>query len=109
MLASFNGFHRGESMMVIGSSNHHRVDLLHFIQHLTIIRELLCLWVFIENMGGMMFIHITKGDNVLTFHLSQVVAALTSEPNACDVELAAWGSGAIQSQHGTRDEHKASG
>jgi len=87
MLAPLDGLHRREGMMMIGSGDDDPVDLLHLVEHLPVVGELLCLGILLEDMPGVALIHIAQRHDVLALHLAQIVSPLPANADARQVEL----------------------
>ncbi len=53
-----------------------------------VIRELFRLRILFENGGSVAFVHVTQGNDVLVFHLAEIMAALAAKADAGEVKSA---------------------
>ena len=109
MLAALDGLHRREGVVVIGRGDDDGVDLLHLVEHLAVVGELLRLGILLEDAGGVALIHIAQRHDVLALHLAEVVGALAADADAGEVELLVGGGRPAQAQHAAGHHHEGSG
>ncbi len=108
VLPALDGLHGREGMMMIGRRDDNSVDLLHLVEHLAVIGELLRLGILLEDVARVVLIYVAKGNNVLALHVAQVITALAADANAGDIKLLIRGGCPAQAQHTAR-HHQESG
>src|ERR1039458_1907179 len=108
MLAALDGLHRRKGVVVIRSSDDDSVDLLHLVEHLAVVGELLSLGILLEYVAGMVPVHIAQGDNILALQLAEIMGALSSDSDTGQVELLVRRGRSAQTEHRARNHHEGS-
>ncbi len=71
MLAPLDGLHRSEGVVVVGRGDDHAVNVLHLVEHLPVVGELLCLGILLERVGGVALVHVAQRHDVLALHIGR--------------------------------------
>src|SRR5580765_6705145 len=74
-----HAFASTEGMQMVGSRHDHGVDLLHLVEHLAVIGELLGMFILLKHVRGMVLVHIAQCHDVFAFHVAEVRSSLTSD------------------------------
>ena len=78
-------------MGVVGGCDHNRVSLVEqLIVHHTVVVVLLCLWVLVEHVVGVLPVNVAESDDVFCLHFGEVSRSASSDADTEDVELVAW-------------------
>ena len=91
-------------MHVVGRGDHHRVDVLAFLQQHAVVFEDLRLGIRLEGVGGVFPVHVAQGHDVFAGHLPQVARSLPAHADAGDVEFLVGRRLAASAQHVPRHD-----
>ena len=108
MFAMFEGGHRGEGMMMIRSGDDDAIDFLHLIQHFAVVGKLFGFGVFFEDVRAVVFIDVTKGDDVFAFEVGEIGSALAADTDAGKVEFTICAGGSVQTNYAGAQNHNGS-
>jgi hypothetical protein len=109
VLAALDGFHRGESMVVVRCRDHDSIDFLHLVQHPAVVGERLRVGITLESVGRVTLVHVAQRNDVLAFQVPQVAGALAADANAGEVQFPARRHRAAQAQHRAGHDHERGG
>src|SRR5260221_10851737 len=109
MFAPLDGGHCGHRVKMIGRRHDHRIDLLlHLIEHLAKIRELLYIWKFLKRSRRPLRIDVAESDDVIVgSDLADVPLALAAHANSGDVKFFTGWSLATTGHDMPRHDHES--
>src|SRR6185369_16425688 len=88
MLAQTHSANAGRGMMMIGSGDDHRIDLLvHFIEHLAVIVVLLCAGILLAPGIQRIVVDVAESDDVFRSNAVSVAGTLAARANDGDVHF----------------------
>src|SRR5258708_3383610 len=106
MFARLDRGDRNDGVVVVGCCDCNRIDALFLFEHLAEILVAFGFWVLVDDLGGVIPIHIAQGYDVLTADIVEVRGALPTKTDARDVKFFIRRNPAWPADHMTRQDQE---